>query len=188
MLRPVIFLWTISVNDTSLHLGSLVVLFMLWMHKSRPFRLVSDQVSTCRFAKSTVQHKTQQHKTHNNQHEMPLPYPPAALPSPSKGRLVAPPTHGAEATKVPKQGIRHRVSAQHGWFPCSGCRTEIPQKSEWQEGSWPYGRNLIKTHNNQPKIDNSGRRDIGERARGGWSMWGDVVPLFGWQLGQQQKI
>ncbi len=178
MLRPVIFLWTISVNDMSLHLGSLVVLFMLWMHTSRPFRLVSDQVSTCRLAKSTVQHKTQQHKTHNNQHEMPRPYPPTALPSPSMGRPVAPPTHGVEATKVPKQGIRHRVCAQHGWFPWSGCHTETPQKSE---------RCLIKTHNNQPEINDSSRRDIGERARGGWSMWGDVAPLFGWQLRQQKN-
>jgi hypothetical protein len=149
------------------------------MHKSRPFRLVSDQVSTCRLAKSTVQHKTQQHKTHNNQHEMPPSYPPAALPSPSMSRSVAPPTHGAEATKVPKQGVWRRVSASCGWFPCSGCHTETPRKSERQEGSWPYGQNLIKTHNNQPEIHNSGRRDIGERVHGGWSMWGDVVPLLG---------
>jgi hypothetical protein len=161
--------------------------FMLWMHKSWQFRLVSDQVSTCRLAKNTVQHKTQQHKTHNNQHEMPPPYPPAALPSPSMGRAVAPPTHGAEAAKVPKQGVRCRVCAQRGWFLCFGCRTETPWKSEIREGSWPYGQNLIKTHNNQPEIDNSSRRDIGERASGGWSVWGDVVPSFGWQLGQQQN-
>jgi hypothetical protein len=149
------------------------------MHKSRPFRLVSDQVSTCRLAKSMVQHETQQHKTHNNQHEMLLPYPPAALPSPSMGRPVAPPTHGAEATKVPKQGVRRRICARRGWFPCSGRHTETPQKSERQEGSWPYGQNLIKTHNNQPEIEDSGSRYIGESARGGWSMWRDVAPLFG---------
>ncbi len=134
---------------------------------------------TYRLAKSMVQNKTQQHKTHNNQHEMLRPYPPVALPSPSMGRPVAPPTHGAEATKVPKQGVRRRVCAKCGWFPCSGCHTETPQKSERGEGSWPYGQNLIKTHNNQPEIDDSGRRDIGERARGGWSVWGDIIPLFG---------
>ncbi len=171
----------------SLHLGSLVVLFMLWMRKSRPFRLVSDQVSTCWLAKSMVQHKTQQHKTHNNQHEMPPPYPPTALPSPSMGRPVAPPTHGAETTKVPKEGVRRRVCAQCGWFSCSGRRTEIPQKSERWEGSWPYGQNLIKTHNNQPEINDSSRRDIEERVHGGWSVWGDVVPSFGWQLGQRKN-
>jgi hypothetical protein len=149
------------------------------MHKSRPFWLVSDQISTCRLAKSMVQHETQQHKTHNNQHEMPPPYPPAALPSPSMGRPVVPPTHGAEATKVPKQGILHRVCARRGWLPCSGCRTETPQKSERREGSWPHGQHLIKTNNNQPEINNGGRRDVGERVRGGWSVWGDVVPSFG---------
>ncbi len=162
--------------------------FMLWMHTSRPFQLVSDQVSTCRLAKSTVQHKTQQHKTHNNQHEMPPPYLPVALPSPSLGRSVAPPTHGAEATKVPKQGVWCRVCARCGWFPCSGCCTETPWKLERWEGSWPYGQNLIKTNNNQPEINDSGRRDIGERALEGWSVWGDVVPSFGWRLGQQKMI
>ncbi len=126
-------------------------------------------------------------QTHNNQHEKPLPYPPAALPSPVMGRPVVPPTHGAEATKVPKQGIRHRVWAQRGWLPCSGCCTETPQKSERWEGSWPYGQNLIKTHNNQPEIDDGSRRDVGERARGGWSVWGDIVPSFGWWLGQQKN-
>ncbi len=172
----------------SLHLDSLVVLFMLWMDKSRPFWLVSDQISTCWLAKSTAQHKTQQHKTHNNQHEMLPPYPPVALPSPSMGRPVMPPSHGAEATKVPKQGVWRRVCAWHGWFPCSGCRTDTPWKSERREGSWPYGQNLVKSHNNQLEINDSGRRDVGERARGGWSVWGDVVPSVGWQLGQQQKI
>ncbi len=51
-------------------------------------------------------------------------------------------------------------------------------RKRW-EGSWPYGQNLIKTHNNQPEINDSGRRDVGERVRGGWSVWGDVVPSFG---------
>ncbi len=174
-------------NDMPLHLGSLVVLFMLWMQKSWTFWLVSDWVSTCWLAKSAAQHKTQHHKTHNNQHEMRLPYPPTALPSPSMGRPVAPPTHGAEATKVSKQGIRRRVCARCSWFPCSGHHIETPQKSERWEGSWPYGQNLIKTHNNQPGIDDSSRRDIGERACGGWSVWGDVLPSFGWRLGQQKN-
>jgi hypothetical protein len=114
------------------------------MHKSWPFWLVSDQISTCWLAKSKIQHKTQQHKTHNNQHEMPLPYPPEALPSPSMGRLVAPPTHGTEATKVPKQGIWCQVCTQRGWLPCSGRRTETHQKSERWEGSWPYGQNFTQ--------------------------------------------
>jgi len=44
-------------------------------------------------------------KTHNNQHEPPLPYTPAALPSPSMGRSAAPPTHGAAAPEVPTQRV-----------------------------------------------------------------------------------
>jgi hypothetical protein len=114
-----------------------------------------------------AQNTTTQTQTHNNQHEMLPPYPPAALPSPSMGKPVAPPTHGAEATKVPTQGVRCRVCAQRGWFPCSWRHAETPQKSERREGSWPYGQNLIKTHNNQPEINNSSRRDVGERVRGG---------------------
>jgi hypothetical protein len=140
------------------------------MHKSQPFWLVSDPASTSWLAKSMVYHKTQQHKTHNNQHEMLPPYSPAALPSPSMGRPAAPPSHGAAATKVPTKGVQHRICAWHGWLPCLGCHTETHQKSERQEGSWPYGQNLIKTHNNQPEIDNSGRRDVGERACKGWSV------------------
>jgi hypothetical protein len=149
------------------------------MQQSRPFQLVSDQLSTCWLAKSTVQHKTQQHKTHNNQHEIPPPYPPAALPSPSTGRPMVPPTHGTEATKVPKQCIRCQVCAQCGWFPCSRRCTDTPQKSERWGGSWPYGQNSVKTHNNQPEIDDSSRRDVGERACGGWRVCRDVIPLFG---------
>ncbi len=187
MLRPVIFLWTISVNDMSLHLGSLVVRFMLWMHKSQPLWLVSDQVSTCWLAKSMVQHKTKQHKTHDNQHEMPPPHPPAALPSPSMGRPVAPPTHFADATKVPKQGVWHQVCTQRGWFPCSGCRIKTPWKSERREGSWPYGQNLIKTHNNQPEINDSGRRDIGERARRGLEHVGRCRPIIWVTIGTTKK-
>jgi hypothetical protein len=161
---------------------------MLWLHKSWQLWLVSDQFSTSRLAKSTAQHKTQLHKTHNNQHEMPQPYPPADLPSPTMGRPAAPPTHGAAATKVPMQGVRRWIGTRGSWFPCLGCCTETHKKSLRLERSLPYGQNLIETHNNQPEINNSSRRDGRERTRGGWSIWGDVVPLFGWWLGQQTII
>jgi hypothetical protein len=52
-------------------------------------------------------------------------------------------------------------------FPCSERHTDTPQKSERWEGSWPYDQNLIKTCNNQPEINDSGRRDVGERAHVG---------------------
>jgi hypothetical protein len=32
---------------------------------------------------------------------------------------------------------------------------------------WPK---IIKTHNDQHEIDNRGRRDVGERVHGGWSV------------------
>ncbi len=120
-----------------------------------------------------VQNTTTQNTQQNNQHEIPLPYPPVALLSPSMGRPVAPPTHGAEATKVPKQGIRCRVCAWRGWFPCFGCHTDTPQKSERREGSWPYGQNLMKTHNNQLEINYSGRRDE-ERGHTGFGAYGET--------------
>jgi hypothetical protein len=41
---------------------------------------------------------------------------------------------------------------------------------------WPK---LNKIHHDQPEIGDSGRRDIGERAHGDWSMWGDILPSFG---------
>jgi hypothetical protein len=51
------------------------------------------------------------------------------------------------------------------------------------------GRNLNPgRHNNQPKVDVQGRRDIGEVVRGGWSVWGDVTSLFGRGLGRQKII
>ncbi len=184
MLRPVIILWTISVNDMSLHLGGLVVLFMLWMHKSWPFWLVSDQISSCWLAKSTVQHKTQQHKTHTNQHEIPPPYPSAALPSPSRGRPVAPWHWGYQSTQARHLalGLRSTRLVPLFWAPY-----RYPSKireTGWELAPWP---NLIKTHNNQPEINDSGRRDVGERVHGGWSVWGDVIPSFGWRLGQQKN-
>jgi len=75
-------------------------------------------------------------------------------------------------------------------LPCSGHHAETPQKSERWEGSWPYGQDLITTHNNQPEINDSGRRDVGERARGGWSVWGDVVHRLGddWDNDKKDKM
>jgi hypothetical protein len=46
------------------------------------------------------------------------------------------------------------------------------------------GRNLKGRHNNQPKDGVPGKRDIGEVAQGGWSLWGGIASLFGRQFGQ----
>jgi hypothetical protein len=80
------------------------------------------QVSTSQLAKNTVQDKTQQHKTRNNQHEMPPPCPPVALPSPSMGRSAAPPTHVAEAGKVPTQGAGAGCALDTVGFPVWGAK------------------------------------------------------------------
>ena len=69
-------------------------------------------------AKRTVQDETQQHKTHNNQHEMPPPCPPAALPSPSMGRTEVPPTHDATASYGPMLVACGLVWRCHGQFLC----------------------------------------------------------------------
>jgi hypothetical protein len=50
--------------------------------------------STTKVAKTCHNHNTQ-HTIHNNQNELPPPYPPLALPSLSMGRLLAPPANGA---------------------------------------------------------------------------------------------
>ncbi len=154
--------------------------------QSWPFRLASDQISTCWLAKSMVQHKTKQHKTHNNQYEMPPPYPPAALPSPSMVRPVAPPKHGAEVTKVPKQGVRCWVCAQRSWLPCSLHHTETPWESERWEGSWPHAKNLIETHNNRKSMIAVG--GMLERGHAGLKSVGRCCPIIWVKTGTKKNI
>jgi hypothetical protein len=53
------------------------------LHKSWQFCFCQYQLSTTPVAKWPLEHNTKykKHKTHNNQHAPPPPYPPAALPS-----------------------------------------------------------------------------------------------------------
>ena len=62
---------------------------------------------------------------HNNQYEPPPPYHPEALPSPSRGWSAAPPTHGAEAAKVPTQGAG------------TGCAVDAVGSPVWDANSDP---------------------------------------------------
>ncbi len=92
----------------SLHWGGLVVLFMLWLLKSWQFCLCRHQFSTTPVAKRPLEHNTKHktHKTHNNQHEPPLPYPPAALPSFTMATSAMDPHLGAADLYGPIQGAR----------------------------------------------------------------------------------
>ncbi len=43
-------------------------------------------------------------------------------------------------------------------------------------------RNLKGWHNNQPEVSVSSNLDVEEVAGGGWSEWGNTVPLKGWLI------
>ena len=130
-----------------------------------------------------IQDKTQQHKTHNNQHEMPSPCPPAALPSPSMGRSVVPTTHGIVASYGPMLGARGLIWRCHGRFLHLECRRIPHQKIE----QWAWPTKLKRKTKHQPCVGISGGRESGEVARGGWSARGNIVPLFGMSNGAMQK-
>ena len=145
-------------------------------------------ISTSWLAKSTVQEKTQQHKTHNNQHEMPPPSPPATLPSPSMSRTKAPPTHGVTASYGPMLVPPGLVWRCHGWFLSFGMPSHTPSKNRARDVTFALsGQNLKGRHNNQPSVGISGGREYGEVARGGRITWGNTVPLFGTSNGATQK-
>ncbi len=151
------------------------------MHKSRPYWLVSDRISTCRLAKSKVQHEPQQHKTHNSQHEMLPPYntPQRFCPlRPWIGQQCH--QHMAlRLTKYPSKASGAGFALDAVGSPVLGAIQRPLKNQRDGKRGWPYGQNLIKKHNNQPEINDSRRWDVGERARGDWSMWRDILPLFG---------
>ena len=111
-------------------LGVFVVAFYLQCTKVCLFVTLPPSMSTSRLAKSTVQDKTQQHKTHNNQHEMPPPCPPVALPSLSMGWIEAPPTHGVTASYGPMLVAHGLVWWCHSQFLCLECQRIPHQKLE----------------------------------------------------------
>jgi hypothetical protein len=77
--------------------------------------------------------------THNSQYqdEPPPPYPPAALPSLSMGRAVAPPNLGAMTPYGSTASARWQVPDCHGWFSCLGHQNATRQKLERGTGSRP---------------------------------------------------
>ena len=113
------------------------------------------------------------HKTHNNQHELPPPYPPAALHSPSMGRSAALTTHGAASSYGPMLSASGRVLQHGSWFPCFGCQTTNHKKiGRWAGAKAFGGHRLIERRNNQPSIGViSGRFPIGGTAGVEWVAW-----------------
>jgi hypothetical protein len=55
---------------------------------------------------------------------------------------------------------------------------DASKKREGDGSSALGGRHLVLRYNNQPIVGGSDRRDDGEDARMGWSVWGGVFFLF----------
>jgi len=114
----------------SLHRGSLVVFFMIQMHKSWPFWLVPDHVSTSRLAKSTLQHThTKTHQAHNNKWAATI------LPSSSFALLLSLHCHGSPWVYIRRAESGFLLPLLVLSF---GPLNSTRQKIEWWEGGWPY--------------------------------------------------
>ena len=85
---------------------------------------------------NTTQH-TKNIKTHNKQHELPLPYPPAALPSIAMATSTMASNQGTETTCESVAGARRRVHARLSLFLCLGHRHIPHQKIERWAWHWP---------------------------------------------------
>jgi hypothetical protein len=115
-------------------------------------------------AKRPLEHNTKHkiHKTHNNQHEPPSPYPPATLPSfamatsaiamyPHLGMLIPMGPYKVRSVRCPLVAVCSFVwgiELQH-----------IKNKRERDVTLALGGRLLVGQHNNQPKVGIHGRRD-----------------------------
>ena len=85
----------------------------------------------------------------------------------SMGRAAVPLTNGATDPYGPAQGARGWVWRRGGWFACLGRRKETHKKIENHGALDLGGRHLVATHNNQPIVGGSGRRDVVVKAHGG---------------------
>lgn len=85
-----------------------------------------DRVATSVLAKAKSTAHTKNTITHNNQDELPPPYPPAACPSPTMGWSAVPSIHVHVAVAValapygPILGACYQVGQCHGWLTCLG--------------------------------------------------------------------
>ncbi len=155
---------------------------MLWLHKCRPFCFCWYQFSTRPVAKRPLKHNTKykKHKTHKSQHELPPPYPLAALPSFAMATSAMASNQGTAAYCESVAGTRQRVCACGCLFLCY-MRWCIPH---WKNRAIGValalgGRRFIIQHHNQPDSWWSGRGDARVEARGGGSMWRDAITVLG---------
>ncbi len=126
--------------------------------------------------------------THNNQHELPLPYPPAALALSFHGNF----SHAPKSWRCCSLWVRQ--------WQCVGCALTLfcplfgapkhnPSKN--RERDWVLelsGHLLVRQHSNQPKLGICGRRDIGR----GRMIWAEPVGWtpyhhLGWQTERWKK-
>jgi hypothetical protein len=118
-------------------LGPFGCIFKLQLRKSQPFCFDWYGLSTKLVAKSTVNHKTQQRKTHNNQHEPTPTYPSAALPSISMATSTM---ASNKDTLVPCESVastRRWVHARLSLFLHLGHR-RIPHQQKLEQWAWPW--------------------------------------------------
>jgi hypothetical protein len=122
--------------------------------------------------------------THNNQNEPPPPYPPAALPSLSIGRAVAPPNFGALTPQGSTASARWRGLRLPWLVPLLGALKCNPSKNrERDRVSALGGRRLDVKCNNQPKYGVNGEKIIIEETGLWWNMWGGRrIIVWGWQI------
>ena len=132
---------------TSNNSGCFCGVFLSTVAQSLLICTLSRSISTRWFAKNiklknnyASKHNTI-HKTQNNQHELPPPFPPEALHSPSMGWSAALTTHGAMSSYGSMLSASGRALQHSGWLPCFGCQTTKYEKIE----RWAEPRPLVAT-------------------------------------------
>ena len=89
------------------------------------------------------------------------------------------PNHGAADPYESTAGAGWPGSLSPRLVPLVGPTNEDASKIKEGGGSSALGgRRWVVRHKNQPLVGGSGRRDDGEDARPGWSVWGGVFFLF----------
>jgi hypothetical protein len=119
---------------------------------------------------ATTQYAT---TTHNNQHALLPPYPPAALALSVHGNFSHTPKSWCHCSLWIRQWRNASDALLPLFYPLFGVPKCNPLKN--RERDWVLalgGHLLIGQHNNQPKVSICGRRDIGEGAQPGRNMWG----------------
>ncbi len=131
-------------------------------------------------SKRPLKHNTKhkKHKTHNNQHEPPLPYPPAALSSFAMATSTMASNQGTVAHCESVAGTQWRVRARNCLSLCLGGTDAYPIKNRAMGVALFLGgcRFMIQ-HHNQPNSWRSGRGDARVEARGGGERVGGRCPI-----------